>query len=125
PARRARYAPLRRDAPLPSSRTSLSSLPSALVQVEGAHLYRTPPRARKTSSECDCLIGVGRLDDVETAELFLGFSERPIGQHRPAVSHADGGRGAGRRQGCIGDVVSGALNIVCEAEVFSYLRLLL
>ena len=53
---------------------------------------------REPAGDRDRLVQVGQVEHVVPAELFDRLGERPVGNERPAVPHADGLRGRHRLQ---------------------------
>jgi hypothetical protein len=76
-------------------------------QREGLSVVRNRPqldaseaRPRDLCSDLDGLIQILRLNNVVTAEPFLGLGKRPVGDQDLTVAYADCGRGIGGLLNC-------------------------
>src|SRR5262249_30079326 len=88
-----------------------------LVHHDRPHLHRPIAGRRDASRERDRLIEIFCFDQVVTAELFAGFSERAIGRDGFAIAHPHRGRSGDRLQGIARAVVATLHDALGERHV--------
>ena len=81
-----------------------------LVFPDRAHFDAAPTRTRYLCSNLNRIVEIGCFDEVDAAELLLGFCKGTVGGQCLSISHAHRGRGVCGRKSLRGDELAAFLD---------------